>query len=328
MLLERCMYFWEHFLLIKKRVAHLFISINIRQFYWLKKKKLPSAAHISVSWMLVVVVGVQPHRWLEGQIQRHWSMGFSEPWKRPLQVQGFLSCSFLQVQYLPFGNRRKLPVSLKDHMGAQQLMILGSFFTSRGAFKGRFLLPLLAPLKWEESLPFVRPGRVAAISQLLLWICGLWIWSWDFGLSWFLVCLHLLPLLEPECLVRTASELLSFFTLQLRLGREVTVSPQSSSGNISFTVFPSSFWPLCWLVSLPFFSVWFLWTLFLHYHCPSRVFISCPTLLYLFLCLFCGMAQERNSDSLRSPLCIESQNHPVLSFSYSSDFYKVKDSLL
>lgn len=191
-----------------------------------------------------------------------------------LQVQGFLSCSFLQVQYLPFGNRRKLPVSLKDHMGAQQLMILGSFFTSRGAFKGRFLLPLLAPLKWEESLPFVRPGRVAAISQLLLWICGLWIWGWDFGLSWFLVCLHLLPLLEPECLVRTASELLSFFTLQLRPGREVTVSPQSSSGNISFTVFPSSFWPLCWLVSLPFFSVWFLWTLFLHYHCPSRVFIS------------------------------------------------------
>lgn len=62
-------------------------------------------------------------------------------------MQGFLSCSFLQVQYLPFGNKRKLPVSLKDHMRTLQLMILGSFFTSRGTFMGRFLLPLLAPLK-------------------------------------------------------------------------------------------------------------------------------------------------------------------------------------
>lgn len=229
------------------------MNINIRQFSWWKQKTT-ICPPIFLSLMLVVVVGVQPHyRWLEGQIQSHQSMGFSERWRRPLQVQGFLSCSFLQVQYLPFGNKRKLPASLKDHMRTLQLMILGSFFTSRGTFKGRFLLPLLAPLKWEESLPFLRPGRVAAISQLLLWICGLWIWGWDFGLSCFLVCPHLLPLLEPECLVRTASELLSFFTLQLWPGREVPVSPQSSSGNISFTVFASSFWPLCWLVSLPFF---------------------------------------------------------------------------
>ena len=49
---------------------------------------------------------------------------------------------------------------------------------------------------------------------------------------------------------------------------------------------------------------------------------------YLFVCLFCGLAQKGNFDSLRSPSCIESQNHPVLSFSYSSDLCKVKSSLL
>lgn len=42
--------------------------------------------------------------------------------------------------------KRKLPVSLNDHMGTLQLMILGSFFTSRGAFKDK-LLPLLTSLK-------------------------------------------------------------------------------------------------------------------------------------------------------------------------------------
>lgn len=192
-------------------------------------------------------------------------------------------------------------------------MILGSFFPSKGAFRGRSLLSLLASLKWEESLPFVRPGRVAAISQLFLGVCGLWVLGWDFGLSWFLVYLYLLRLLEPECLVRTASKLLGFFTLQLRPRRKVTVLPQSSSGNISFTVFSSSFWPLCWLLSLPFFLFGFfelcsfVITVHLRFSCPR------PTLPDLFLCLFCGVAQERNSDSLRSPSCIESQNHPVLS---------------
>lgn len=211
-------------------------------------------------------------------------------------------------------------------------MILGSFFTSRGAFKGRFPLPLLAPLKWEESLPFVRPGRVAAISQLLLWVCGLWIWGWDSGLSWSLVHLHRWPLLEPEYLVRIARKLHSFS--HCSCGREKGNSVASELireyfFHCSFLFLLTPLLTYFLFFNFYFFLVWFLWTPFLHYHWPYIGFSSlCPTLPYLFLCLFCGIAQEGNFDSLRSPSCIESQNHPVFSFSYSSDFCKVKDSLL
>lgn len=129
-----------------------------------------------------------------------------------------------------------------------------------------------------------------------------------------------------------SSKLLSFFMLPLWRGRKVTVSRlQGSSQNISFTAFSSSFWPLCWLVSLPFFffSVWFLWTLFLPYHCPSRVFISMSHCLTCFYASF--VAWLRRGILMvwdLSPSCVESQNHPVLSFSYSSDLCKVKSSLL
>lgn len=114
---------------LKNGVAFIYRISVFRWFYELKKKRNTPKhylllAHTSVLWVVVVVVVyVQSHRCLEGQVQSHQSMGFSECWDPgvtrgpPSALMGFLSRSFLQVQYLPFGNRRKLPVSLKDHMG-------------------------------------------------------------------------------------------------------------------------------------------------------------------------------------------------------------------
>ena len=125
-----------------------------------------------------------------------------------------------------------------------------------------------------------------------------------------------------------SSKLLSFFALPLWQGKKAS---GAAAGLISEYFFHCIFLfllTLCWLVSLPFFfcmvslnpvpslSLSFLG---FHLHVP---------LPYLFVCLFCGLAQKGNFDSLRSPSCIESQNHPVLSFSYSSDLCKVKSSLL
>ena len=166
---------------------------SIKQLYWLKEKEThgPLPAHAFVLWM-VVVVGVQSLPWLEGQIsslepQLLWVAGIWVLEEAPPSTRiGFLSSgSFLHEQCLPFGRRRKLSVSLRDHMGASKLAISGSFPTSWGAC--RFLLPSSAFLKWEESLPFGSPGRVTAIPQPFLCICGLWILSWGFGLSWLLL---------------------------------------------------------------------------------------------------------------------------------------------
>ena len=96
---------------------------------------------------------------------------------------------------------------------------------------------------------------------------------------------------------------------------------------MSFTAFSASFWPSAGLSHFLFFcsvalnSVPSLSLSFLGFH--LRV-----ALPHLFVRLFCGLAQKGNFDSLRLPSCVESQNHPILSFSYSSDLCKVKSSLL
>lgn len=130
-------------------------------------------------------------------------------------------------------------------------MILGSFYTSKVAFRASpsYLCPPLCESPEGSQLflgsqPFLGCScefvDFESWTEILVSVCSLFIF-----MSW--------PLLEPEGLVRTASNLLSFFTLQLQPRRKVTVSPQSSSGNISFTVLSSFVWPLCWLISLPFF---------------------------------------------------------------------------
>lgn len=136
--------------------------------------------------------------------------------------------------------------------------------------------------------------------------------------------------LGPGCPVRTVSKLLSFFARPQWPGRKVTVSLQSPSGSFFHCIFLFLLTPLLTCLTSFFFFFFSLVSLNsvpslslsilgFHLHVP---------LPYSFLCLFCGMVQEKNFDSLRSPSRMESQNHPGLSFSCSSDFCKVKDALL
>lgn len=109
MLLERFMCYWDHF---KKWGCIYLQDINIRWFYWLTERNNPKhyllPAHTSVSWMVMVVVVlcVQPHQG-RIQIQSQQTMGFFLSAGIQPIAWDFFPCSFLQVQYLPFGNRRE-----------------------------------------------------------------------------------------------------------------------------------------------------------------------------------------------------------------------------
>lgn len=139
---------------------------------------------------------------------------------------------------------------------------------------------------WVESLPFVMPGRSPPFLS-----CSCEFVDFESGAEVLVSvpCLSsYLALLEPECLVRTASKLLSFFTLQLWSGRKVTASPQSSSGSISFTVFSSSFWPFA---DLSHFSLFFFFSCLVSLNSVPSLSPSVSGFhLHVLLCLTCFCA--------------------------------------
>lgn len=66
--------------------------------------------------------------------------------------------------------------------------------------------------------------------------------------------IFILPVLEPECLVKTASKLLCCFTLQLWAGRKVTVSPQLIREYFFHCIFLFLLTPLLTCLTSFFFS--------------------------------------------------------------------------